>query len=188
MQAEEWGFLFYEEFRMFRKITIFSLILLTFFVFWGCCAIPTPYQPKASTGGYSDIQLDHNTVRVTFRGNAFLPKEKVEAYLLYRCAEVTLDLGFDYFVIVENVSDVTPGVISTPGIYTGSTYQYGYGTTTYGTYIPGQTIPIKKHTGSALIKLFKGDKPENIPDGFMAKELKGYLKPHIERPNENPLR
>ncbi len=158
--------------------------LIVGFVFMMGCATPTPYQPMAFKGGYSDYQLDKNTIKVSFRGNAFIPKEKVEVYLLYRCAEVTSEFGYDYFVIVDNVSDTTRGFVTAPGTYTGNTYQYGYGATTLGTYMPGQTISIKKHSASVLIKLFKGEKPENIPNAFAAEELKGYLEKHIKKDGE----
>lgn len=38
---------------------------------------------------------------VSFKGNGFTGRQKVENYLLYRCAEVTLNDGFDYFVLAS---------------------------------------------------------------------------------------
>ena len=73
----------------------------------GACATPTPYQPyraeRASGihGGYSDQRLAPNQFRVKFHGNELTSRERVETYLLYRAAELTVANGFDRFVIVD---------------------------------------------------------------------------------------
>jgi hypothetical protein len=85
--------------------------------------------------GYTDQQIDDNTVYVTFRGNGFTPQEIVHTYLLRRCAEGTLQHGFDYFVIVRpNVSDV------------GNTNIY-------------EAKVNNKFTETVSVKMFKGLKP-----------------------------
>lgn len=61
----------------------------------------TSYQPLGFTGGYSDQRLDNNTAQVSFRGNGFTAPETVHSYLLRRCAEVTLQNGYNYFVLVD---------------------------------------------------------------------------------------
>lgn len=72
------------------------------FVLAGCA---TPYQPLAFPigryGGYTDIPWDANTFRVSFAGNPFTSSQTVEIYLLYRCAELTVQHGHDFFVVVE---------------------------------------------------------------------------------------
>src|SRR5438270_4343037 len=61
----------------------------------------TPYQVIGYRGGYTDIPLDANTFRVSFEGNGLTSSQTVEIYLLYRCAELTVQRDHDYFVIVE---------------------------------------------------------------------------------------
>lgn len=162
---------------MNRVVTLFvtsSTIFIT------ACA--TIYQPMGFTGGYSDVQLDKNTIQVTFRGNAYVSRETVSTYLLYRCAETTVEHGFDYFVIVDRDVDVTHGAITTAGHYSGTTYYSGGGTAwTHGTYTPGQTVPYRKYGITAVIKMYKGEKPEDLPNAYNAKELMGYLEPNIVR-------
>jgi hypothetical protein len=68
-------------------------------IFSGCLA--TPYQPDGIGGGYSESRIDASTATVSFRANAQTAKRVVESYLLYRCAEVTRDAGFDYFVPLD---------------------------------------------------------------------------------------
>lgn len=69
------------------------------------CTTATPYQPATGSGsyraGYSDEQIESNRFRVSFAGNSLTSRETVERYLLYRAAELTLQRGFDHFVLVE---------------------------------------------------------------------------------------
>lgn len=68
------------------------------------CATPTPYQPAVGVGqnrtGYWDEQVESNRFRVSFAGNSLTARETVERYLLYRAAELTLQQGFDHFILV----------------------------------------------------------------------------------------
>jgi hypothetical protein len=68
------------------------------------CATPTPYQPAVGVGesrtGYWDEQVESDRFRVSFAGNSLTSRETVERYLLYRAAELTLQKGFDHFVLV----------------------------------------------------------------------------------------
>jgi hypothetical protein len=152
-------------------------------------ACATRYQPVAFTGGYSEMQVDANTYKVSFRGNGYTSRDRVETYLMYRCAELTVETGHDYFVLVGGGTDARQDLVTTPGTYTstttGSATAYGntaYGSsTTTGTYTPGQTFIITKHDGTAAIKVFKGAKPSDNPNAFVAKEVLQYLSPHIQR-------
>lgn len=60
----------------------------------------TAYRPENMTGGYSDFRLADTTYRVRFKGNNYTSRDKVEQFLLYRCAQLTTQLGYDYFVMV----------------------------------------------------------------------------------------
>ncbi len=170
---------------MKRRIVSFAGIALTLAA--GACA--TKYQPVGFTGGYSHVQIDANTYKVSFRGNAYTLRDRVETYLMYRCAELTAEAGYDYFVIVSGGTDTQHGVVTTPGTYTstttGSATAYGntaYGSaTTTGTYTPGQSFVITKYGGTAMIRVFKGEKAADNPNAFVAKEVLQYLNPNIER-------
>jgi len=77
----------------------------------GGCATSTPYQPYRPEfmggvhGGFSDEQLSADHFRVRFHGNEFTSRERVEGYLLYRAAELTLRNGFDWFRIADRHLD-----------------------------------------------------------------------------------
>jgi hypothetical protein len=79
--------------------TPISLIALSAACLLAGCA--TAYQPDGVSGGYSDKVLAGNTVQVTFRGNRLTSAEMVHSFLLRRCAEVTLQDGYNYFVLAH---------------------------------------------------------------------------------------
>ena len=76
------------------------LVALSVACLLASCA--TPYQPDGVSGGYADQRLSDNTALVSFRGNRFSTPESLHSYLLRRCADVTLQNGFSYFVLVNN--------------------------------------------------------------------------------------
>ena len=60
----------------------------------------TSYQPLGTTGGYKDRQIDDQTLHVEFRGNGYTSRDTVHKYFMYRCAELTRQHGFKYFMVV----------------------------------------------------------------------------------------
>ena len=113
--------------------------------------------------------------------------------MLYRCAEVTVAAGYDYFVVVggslspEEVSYTT----TTPGKYgsqtTGSAMGFGNmamgSAQTTGTYTPPttETYTDYKADTSVRIKGFKGEKPTDAPNAYDAHEVIKHLGPTIKK-------
>jgi hypothetical protein len=152
------------------------LIIFLILLEAGCA---TPYQSRGLTGGYSDQQIDENTFNVEYQGNGYTRRQKVEMALLRRCAELTLEHGFDYFIIIDKDSDTKQATVTTPGTYNSTSNATIYGNGVYGTssgtYNPGQTIHITKHGATATIKAFKGDKPADNFSAYNAHDLIKYL-------------
>jgi hypothetical protein len=126
----------------------------------GCA---THYQKQSFTGGYSETRLGENIFQVSFRGNGYTSRERASDFSLLRSAEVAIENGYRYFVIVESEKYSKVGAYTTPSTShtTGSAYGYGnyaYGsatTTTYG----GQTFIISKPRANNTILCFK-EKPD----------------------------
>ena len=124
----------------------------------GCA---TPYQSGGFRGGYKEVQLDENVFQVSFRGNAFVTADRVENYTLLRSAEVAMENGYDYFVIIDKDAYETTGAVYTPA----TTYTSGslsgnnfYGTTTtYG----GMMSSYSKPSSSNMIACYH-EKPEGF--------------------------
>jgi hypothetical protein len=155
-----------------------TAVILTV-VLIGCS---TPYQGQGFRGGYSDTRIDSTTVLVSFKGNGYTGHEKVEVYLLRRCADVTIADGYDYFVIVDKNEEAAHSSIQTSGTYSSNTSATAFGTDnmafgqahTTGTFYPGQSIPYTKHRSEVMIKMFKGQKPGD-DRAYDAHELERYL-------------
>ncbi|WP_163140498.1 hypothetical protein [Arhodomonas sp. KWT] len=165
-----------------RIIPTLSLIILL-----GGCA--TAYQPQGMTGGFSETQLDTNVFTVVFKGNAFTDRDKANDFAMLRSAELALEHGFKYFLIVDaqqyskNSTYRTPTTVTTnvnANTY-GAAYSYGNSTTynasTYGTATTtvsgGQTYNISKPRTSNTIVCFT-EKPQGFAynAGFLVKSLK----------------
>lgn len=67
------------------------------------CAGPTEYVQRGTDwkGGYEDVRLKDDLFIVGFSANAHTSYQQAETYLLYRCAEVTHQAGYDHFIVVE---------------------------------------------------------------------------------------
>lgn len=65
------------------------------------CALTYKPAPFWGAGGYSSKDINTNTVSVNYLTGRGATAEKVKNYALYRCAEVTLEKGFDWFLIRE---------------------------------------------------------------------------------------
>lgn len=141
-----------------KKISILFLIAA---LLQGCA---TAYQSSGFSGGYSETQLDENVFRVTFRGNAYTSREKAYEFTLLRSAELALQNGYKYFVIINANNYTSDSTYTTPtvstttaNVYGSNNYAYGSArTTTYG----GQTYSVSKPSTSNTIVCFK-EKPTN---------------------------
>ncbi len=138
-----------------------SIIVLVLIFLQGC---ETSYQSSGFAGGYSETQLDTNVFKVTFRGNGYTGRERASDFSLLRCAELALQNGYKYFVVIDANSYTSNSTYTTPStsnttanVYGTGNYAYGNATTTtYG----GQTYNISKPSSSNTIVCFI-EKPTN---------------------------
>ena len=89
-----------------RGVGLVSLLILGLAL--ASCA--TPYQSSQwhLGGGYEERQVKGEIWRVTFAANPETTQETTQTYWLYRCAELTIEQGFDGFEILSNVQLVEP--------------------------------------------------------------------------------
>lgn len=118
----------------------------------GCA---THYQPRAWSGGYSETRPAPDVFEVTFDANGYTSSETARAYLLYRCAELTREQGFDHFVVVRS-EDLTSLSIS------------------------ANLSVVTKPSYSARIRVGRGPKPEG-EGSFAAADVLRDLGPRIQR-------
>ncbi|HUJ74355.1 MAG TPA: hypothetical protein VL359_05825 [bacterium] len=65
------------------------------------CSSSTPYQPDTGRGGYAEQAISPDTVQVSFHGSSATPADLERDMLLYRCAEIARQQGYDTFQIIE---------------------------------------------------------------------------------------
>ncbi len=154
------------------------------------CATATPYQPTESVGyGFREQRIEDNRVRITFRGNTLTDRETVETYLLYRAAEVTLESGKDYFVVVTRDTEEHSRL---QGEGFGNRYGFSYfayrprfgWSPWYDPFWdePSRYREVTRYEAIAEIAMFDGAKPANQADAFDAREVQANLQGRIVRP------
>ena len=163
----------------------------------------TPYGSKGLFGGFTETRLDANTYRVSFQGNGYTSKETVESYTLMRCAELTRESGFDWFLVLDSDTERTDTQVHSGSTTTSSTYgasdswgsasadarggdvsfdggSASWSSTTSRTG-PSTTVGIQKFESGVVIKMFEGAKPEEAWNGYDAGEVIAFLGPQVRR-------
>jgi hypothetical protein len=165
------------------------------------CATPTPYQPLGAPtgvrGGFTEQQIERNRFRVSFSGNQFTSRERVENYLLFRAAELTVQQGFDGFTLVDRETDRRTSIQTTPrpfgagpwGFW-GPSWRYyggGFGWRAWDPWGYGpfwadsiDVRTIDRFEAFAEIVMFRG--PSRSVRDFDAREVMRNLGPTIEGP------
>jgi hypothetical protein len=137
------------------------LILVTLLM--GGCA--TGYNHEGFSGGFSETQLDENMFIVSFRGNGYSSSERVSDFTLLRSAELTLQNGYQYFVIINHEKGASKSYYTTDTKYTTHTNVRGYGNyasaTSTTTASGGDTYEIVKPNATNTIVCFE-KKPEGV--------------------------
>jgi hypothetical protein len=112
---------------------IFPVLVLLCIV--GCA---TSYQERGFlSGGFSETQLDTNVWRVSFDGNSNTRDERASDFALLRGAELTLEHGYEYFVVVDSEVANRTGTLTMP------THQASHGTATVRHF--GNTSQVSMH-------------------------------------------
>lgn len=168
---------------MLKKSIIFVLVSG---VLVGCA---TPYQPSGFSGGYTEMAYGNDIYFVAFRGNGFTSSETVQGYALRRAAELTINKGYKYFIVINGGTSVSTQVMQTPTTvqthsngnfygsgfghtsYSGnsafSNYNYsGYGSSnSYTTINPGTQYNVNKYNSGITIKMLHN---KNYPQAYDA--------------------
>lgn len=175
-----------------RNHNLFPALLktLAFSIGLSSCSSPTPYKESGNSGpGYRDQKLDDNHYRVGFKGNESTSRETVENYLLYRAAELTLQNGYDHFIVTESTTDVKTRYETTAPIY--GYYPFGYNYSRYRfpyysygyPWSYGMTVRAdRQYEATAYISMHKGPAPDGQDSAYDAAEVKQNLEDKIKRP------
>lgn len=182
------------------------------------CETATTYHPRTGTGfyadGFSDQQIEPGRFIVSFSGNSVTSRDTVERYLFFRAAQLTLQQGYDYFLMVDRDTKLRSRTYSTPdgfgdgfgggfgpgwgyggfGGYWGPSWRYhggfgwrswGPGFGGYGPWGGGFDInTIDKFEASAEIVMRKGPIPQGNVRAFDARKVVDTIGPSVVLPGQ----
>ena len=170
------------------------------------CMTETSYRPATGSGfsrqGYSEQQIEPNRYRVTFSGNTMTGRDTVERYLLFRSAELTVQQGYDYFVMADRDTDKKQRTYLTndfgppPGYggfggYWGPrwrVYGRGWGWRSYDPFFGDpwgsnfDVDTVEKFEATAEIVMGKGAKPAGNVRAFDARAVMSSIGPTVTMP------
>lgn len=175
------------------------------------CATETTYRPATGQGfnrtGYSDRQITSDRYIVSFAGNTVTSRDTVERYLFYRAAELTVQKGYDYFVMADRDTDRQSRTYATPGPYGpgfgyggwggywGPSWRYygrGFGWRNWSPYwgdpFWGNNIDVNtvdRFEATAEIVMKHGTIPAGDVRAFNAKEVIDRIGPTVVMPKSN---
>jgi hypothetical protein len=170
------------------------------------CTSATPYQPQVAgqrvAGGYSEERLAEDRYRVNFAGNSLTSRDRVEGYLLYRAAELTVQAGYDWFLIIDRLTARESETYVDPDPFYDPWYGRGYGYwrphwrywrggawevwhPEYGGRFWGDSVDIRtveRFEAHAEIVFRRGAVPAGEERAFDARRVMADLGPTLERP------
>jgi hypothetical protein len=125
--------------------------------------------------------IDERTYVVTFAGNGNTPKETVERYFLYRCAELTREKGYTYFAILRSSAS---GDLGDRRYFGQAERQDGLmqvkGSAPSYYYVPGGTTTIRTWTGRATIRMYNRVNLTSPIVGWPAEDVLAQLAPFVK--------
>ena len=155
------------------------------------CATPTPFEPADGSGyGFADQRIESNRYRISFRGNSLTTKEQVETALLLRAAQVTLENGYDHFIVVSDDTETERRTrVTDLGPRYGFYPYYGFGAFPYYAWGypwgPGigdvEVRESLRYSAFAYIVLGRGPKPEGNLLAYDAREVQKNLEGAVFR-------
>lgn len=191
-----------------RLLRACAAIAVSLAALTACTTAPTPYQPYIAEsgpgvhGGYSEQQLAPDRYLVRFHGNEFTSRDRVEGYLLYRAAQLTLEKGFDSFVMADRHTehDVSTYATRDPlynpwygpayggywhpdwSYYRGGGWSYWYpgAGPFWGDSVDYRTVEAFEATAEIVMR--KGPPPSDRPHVLDARKVLTDLGPTIQRP------
>ena len=162
------------------------------------CTTTTPYQQAVGRGdGYTEQRLESDKYRISVRGNSVTEQATLENYVIFRAAEITLASGNDYFIMLEDSTEVRRsfnsygttfggGGFGRRGCFYGGGFGRGFGRSGFGGGGFGttstRTREITEYTVGAIVQVFSGTKPAENITAYDARSVIENLGPSLLRP------
>jgi hypothetical protein len=153
------------------------LIILLFSITAGLSGcVTTEYQARDFFGeGYSESRIGERTYKVDFQCSQETPESLCEGYLFRRCAELTRNAGFDYFVMETHDTVIKEKDIVVPGHYNTITSGSGRDKTTTHVFQPGYTVKDRYPVSQATISMYRGKIPGDMINAYTPADILKYV-------------
>jgi hypothetical protein len=154
----------HEEGSSMKKLIIAAVltVLLT------ACLTPTAYVPYDGRYGYAEEQVDESVYRILFSGNEHTSRDAVNNHLLRRAAELTLELGYERFMIIKSKTE------KVPAHQTGNQIACGYGGF-YNQFFYYPEVVESHYVGLVYIELISDLSSQPLEKQIPAKEVLNWL-------------
>ena len=153
-----------------KRIAVSALLVLALAA---CSSAPTVYGPAAtsSAAGYRQTKIEDDRYRVSFRANSDLKAPQVEDMALRRAAEIAVENGRDWFLVVNRFTDLAGGSSGGSGTSVGVGGSSGSYGSSSGVGIGFSFSPDTRSYETTLeILLGNGAKPSS-PDAYDARSI-----------------
>lgn len=149
-----------------------------------CASSGSLYHPASSarTSGYSERKIEDNRYRVTFTGTQSTTAGVVQDYALLRAAELTLNMGFEWFYVVARETVEQDDGSRGSGFYSAGRSGrycgvYGCRDGLYGGFIVGDFNDDDDRLVAMVdIVMGKGTKPPNNPTVYDAQSVVNNIR------------
>lgn len=155
-------------------------------------ACTTPYQPKGSMGGFTDRKLGPGHYSVEFSGNGNTSAALVANMYLYRCAELTVQDGYDVFRSAGPGTSGANGFVQPMADEAGAddaqpTDFRSSGTTYVPIYVPSQPRTVTIHRMVGVVRMARyADVPSNVR-AWDARAVMKQLEPVVRGGSGKPV-
>lgn len=148
------------------------------------CGCSASYHKKSFTGGYSEMIVRENVFQVWYEGDTGTSRQKVEDSLLFRCAELTLMNGGDYFIILDGDTRSATRTLSA-GDEPQADARVSLREAQYGQPLLKNTTPFRWErtytlfNATSLIQVRRGEIPEGMTNALRASDVIEQLGPYV---------
>ncbi|MGB3097145.1 MAG: hypothetical protein WBB46_10500 [Candidatus Deferrimicrobiaceae bacterium] len=150
---------------MKRNRILTSAVTLVLGVCLSACSLTSGFfNDTAPSTSSSLTRVGDTAYRIDLQGLASSNRHGVRLHLLKKAASVTLEKGYDYFIVSGGEVRGESEIESTP--IAGS-----YPESPSGSMVEGSARLSQRYSGSVLFQVFKGEKPPDNPLAFDAREF-----------------
>ena len=167
---------------------IYSLCVLSFACVVGCA---TGYQRRMFLSGYEDLPIRDDIHWVTFRGNGYTSEDRAADFALLRSAEVALERGCPFFVILEKETHSNVSTRTSPTVTQTFGNRDSFGNVNATSFTSGGSTHVRRTPRSQIVVRMLKERPDDDGDSvYDAVQIRRSLRAqyNLDQPKPKPKR